>query len=98
MVILIKGPNNGYGVAQTINDELGPAIPVTPSGVRRALLRLDKHNLVRLADRINITGRKELHYELTDLGRAQVEHELVQLELLLDLADTHRLTFEAHIR
>lgn len=97
MVMLLNRANNGYGLALAINEQLRPIVPSTASGVRRALTRLEQHNLVSQTDRINTSGRQEHFYELTELGRAQAERELTHLGLLLDLADNY-LTLPPNIR
>lgn len=70
---LSKGPAYGYELLERVGRELGPEAKVTPSTLYPTLARLRAAGLVRTFHGTVSAGPLRKYYELTSLGRENLE-------------------------
>ena len=79
---LALAPAHGGAIAKRIEQVSEEVLQVTQGALYPALHRLEQQGWVRAAWRKTETGREARFYELTKVGRAQLDKELAQWERL----------------
>ena len=76
-------PNHGWGIAQRIQQVSREVLQVGQGSLYPALHRLDKKGLIASEWRESENNRRAKYYELTRLGRRQLERELAEWHRLV---------------
>lgn len=77
---LERGPLHGYAIAKRVKDASGDVLTIEEGSLYPALNRLLVKGWVRAEWGISDNNRKARFYELTDVGRAQLEVEEREFE------------------
>lgn len=97
LLVLCDGDLYGYAILQGVVDESDGRLRPDLGALYRGLARLTQAGLVREADSPAQAppspGRPRRYYGITSFGRSVVEHEVVRLRSLLELA-SHRLSHQ----
>ena len=80
--IVALGPIHGYGIAQRIRQISKQVLQVQQGSLYPALHRLEKRGLVKAEWDEAETGREAKFYELTKVGRKQLEAEAANWDRL----------------
>ena len=72
---LSLGPLHGYEISKWIERQTGDAIQIEYGALYQALLRMEGKGWLEAEWRESQTGREVRFYELTALGRAQLEEQ-----------------------
>jgi PadR family transcriptional regulator, regulatory protein PadR len=70
------GPTHGYGLTKWIRHTTDDALQVEDGALYPALHRLEYKRWIKSAWGVSENNRKAKYYELTPVGRKQLEHEL----------------------
>jgi len=73
--VVALGPIHGYAIAQRLQQMSGDVLQVQQGSLYPALHRLEKRRWLRSEWAASETGREAKFYELTALGRRQLEDE-----------------------
>ena len=73
--VLSRAKANGYEIARIIEDTSGDSLIVDHGSLYPALRRLENSGFIRAKWELSLTNRKARYYELTPLGRKQIEVE-----------------------
>ena len=73
--VLSRGKANGYEIAKLIETRSSEALQVDHGSLYPALRRLEQNGWLTAAWSLSATNRKARYYELTPVGRKQVEIE-----------------------
>ena len=78
--VLTSGPSHGWGLAQHIEQRSGQVFLVNQGSLYPALHRLEKEGLIRAEWGASENNRRARIYEITKLGRRQLEDETAAWE------------------
>src|SRR4249920_691653 len=73
--VVALGPIHGYGIAQRLQQMSGAVLQVQQGSLYPALHRLEKRRWLKAEWASSDTGREARYYELTKLGRTQLEEQ-----------------------
>jgi PadR family transcriptional regulator PadR len=79
---LVAGPMHGWGISQRIQQLSGDVFAVNQGSLYPALHRLEREGLVRAEWGASENNRRARIYELTRLGRKQLDEETATWERL----------------
>ena len=79
---LAAGPNHGWGISQRIQDLSNDVFAVNQGSLYPALHRLEAEGLVAARWGVSENNRRARIYELTRLGRKQLQEETATWERL----------------
>ncbi|HVS12322.1 MAG TPA: PadR family transcriptional regulator [Thermoanaerobaculia bacterium] len=70
------GPLHGYAISRFIRESTADALQVEEGALYPALRRMESRGWLESSWGLTETNREARFYQLTDSGRAQLEHEL----------------------
>lgn len=82
ILLCLKKPNHGYGVAQTVERLTGGAIRLAPGTMYGSLSKMEKDGLIRF---VREEDKRKI-YQITDLGTEVLELERKRIERLYRVA------------
>ena len=82
ILLCLKTPNHGYGIAQTVERLTEGAIKLAPGTMYGSLSKMEKDGLIRFVRE----EEKRKIYEITDLGREVLQTEIARIERLYRIA------------
>lgn len=74
--VVALGPIHGYAIAQRLQQMSGSVLQVQQGSLYPALHRLEKRRWLKAAWAASETGRDARFYQLTRLGRTQLDEQL----------------------
>jgi DNA-binding PadR family transcriptional regulator len=86
LTALADGPGHAYGLQETVGGDSRGAFFLPYSTVRQALVRLARHELIRVSSQDQGAGPQRINYELTDHGRRRLRANAQTLERLSVMA------------
>jgi transcriptional regulator len=81
---LAQEPMHGYGIARFVRERSRGALTIESAALYQALHRLERKKWVRSKWGISETNRRAKFYELTAVGRKQLQAEREQLRTYID--------------
>jgi DNA-binding PadR family transcriptional regulator len=86
MLVLAREPAHGYAIIKRAESISGAEVRLDPANLYRALRRLDRDGLVRVAEDAGSGEARRRTYALTAVGREVVTAETTRLARLTDTA------------
>jgi transcriptional regulator len=80
---LVRGPDHGYGIAESLKRISGEVVQVGEGSLYPALQRLLVNGLVRAEWKSTDNNRRARYYSISAAGRRQLEKEAAQFDRMV---------------